>query len=86
MLTKITIAIATALIVGMASVAMAAENSSGEQKGGYREFGSGGFATSGLNDIYHPHSAAACKKAYPKSYDPSTMTFLGKDGQRHPCP
>jgi len=33
-----------------------------------------------------PNSAAACKKTYPKSYDPSTMTFVGKDGKRHPCP
>ena len=57
-----------------------------EPKGGYRELGPGGFATSGINDVYHPNSAAACKKAYPKSYDPATMTFVGKDGARHPCP
>ena len=83
MMTKTTIAVTTALILGMASAAFAQQN---EPRGGYRELGPGGFATSGLNDVYHPNSAAACKKAYPKSYDPSTMTFVGKDGQRHPCP
>ncbi len=83
MLTKTTIAFMAALILGTASAAMA---QSGEQKGGFRESGAGAFSTQGVNDIYHPDSAAKCKRAYPKSYDPSTMTFLGKDGQRHPCP
>lgn len=86
MLTRTTIALATALILGAASAAMAADNNSGYQGGGFRESGAGGFATQGINDIYHPDSAAKCKRAYPKSYDPATMTFLGRDGQRHPCP
>jgi hypothetical protein len=86
MLTKTTIAIATALILGMASAALAAENSSGDPKGGFRESGAGAFSQQGINDIYHPDSAGKCKRAYPKSYDPSTMTFVGKDGRRHPCP
>ena len=83
MMTRTTIAVATALILGMASTSFAQQS---EPKGGYRELGPGGFATSGINDVYHPNSAAACKKAYPKSYDPATMTFVGKDGARHPCP
>lgn len=29
--------------------------------------------------------AASCASRY-KSYDPATGTFLGRDGQRHPCP
>jgi hypothetical protein len=84
-LTKTTIALTAALILGTASAAMAASDAS-EQKGGYREQGPGGFAQQGINDVFHPNSAAACRKAYPKSYDPSTMTFVGKDGKRHPCP
>jgi uncharacterized membrane protein len=84
MLTKITIALATALILSTASAAMAANDE--HDRGGYRELGPGGFAQQGLNDVFHPNSAAACKKAYPKSYDPSTMTFVGRDGKRHPCP
>lgn len=80
MLTRIVLA--TALILATAPAFAA----SGEQTGGFRESGAGAFSTQGINDIYHPDSAAKCKKAYPKSYDPSTMTFLGKDGVRHPCP
>ncbi|MBO0751446.1 MAG: BA14K family protein [Bradyrhizobiaceae bacterium] len=30
-------------------------------------------------------AAASCASRY-KSYDPATGTFLGHDGQRHPCP
>lgn len=30
-------------------------------------------------------SVAYCARRY-KSYDPSTGTFLGNDGMRHPCP
>jgi hypothetical protein len=85
MLTKITIALAVALIFGTASGVLA-QSKEGDQRGGYRETGAGGFAQQGINDVFHPNSAAACRKAYPKSYDPSTMTFVGKDGKRHPCP
>jgi BA14K-like protein len=83
MLTKTTIALTAALILGTGSLALA---QSGEQKGGFRELGPGGASTGGINDVFHANSAAACKKAYPKSYDPSTMTYLGKDGKRHACP
>jgi hypothetical protein len=30
-------------------------------------------------------SAAYCMQRY-KSYDPASGTYLGYDGQRHPCP
>jgi hypothetical protein len=30
-------------------------------------------------------AVASCARRY-KSYDPSSGTFLGNDGQRHPCP
>jgi hypothetical protein len=83
MLTKMTIALATALILGVASAAMAANEN--DQKGGARTFGGpGGGATQGVNATYHPNAAATCAKKY-KSYDPSDMTYLGKDGKRHPC-
>ena len=85
MLTKTTIALATVLILGTASVGFA-QNKEGQQGGGYRESGAGAFSTQGINPIYHADSASKCQKAYPKSYDPSTMTFVGKDGKRHPCP
>ena len=83
MLSKTAITLATALILGVASAAMAANEN--DQKGGARTFGGpGGGATEGVNSAYHPNAAAACAKKY-KSYDPSNMTYLGKDGQRHPC-
>ena len=81
MLTKTMIALSAALILGTASAVLA---QSGEQKGGYRELGPGGAATQGINSAFHPQTAAACAKKY-KSYDPSDMTYLGKDGKRHPC-
>ena len=83
MLTKTTIALATALILGAASAAMAGNEN--EQKGGARTFGAPGIgATSGINPAQHPNAAAACAKKY-KSYDASDMTYLGKDGKRHAC-
>ena len=33
----------------------------------------------------HPAEIAACAKRF-RSYDPYTMTYLGYDGRRHPCP
>jgi BA14K-like protein len=83
MLTKTAIAFATALTLGIASVALAAPDT--DQKGGARTFGGpGGGATQGVNSAYHANAAVVCSKKY-KSYDSSDMTFLGKDGQRHPC-
>jgi hypothetical protein len=84
MLTKSTIALVCALGFAVGSAAMAAPDT--DQKGGYRESGAGAFATQGINPVYHKDSATKCQRNYPKSYDASTMTFLGRDGQRHPCP
>jgi hypothetical protein len=64
MLTKTAILLAMAFTLGIASVALAANE----------------------NDTPAFHKAAAAKCAKLKSYDPSDMTFLGKDGKRHPCP
>ena len=83
MLTKTTLALATALALGIASVALAA-NENDSQPGGYRELGPGGAATQGVNPAFHKAAAAKCAKL--KSYDASDMTFLGKDDKRHPCP
>jgi len=80
MLTKI--ALAAALVLGAASFATAADND--QSNGGYRSFGPGGAATTGINAAQHPRAAAACAKL--RSYDASTMTYVGNDGKRHPCP
>ena len=83
MLTKTAITLATALILGVASAALAANEN--DQKGGARTYGGPGVgATQGINSAYHPGAAATCAKKY-KSYDPSDMTYLGKDGKRHSC-
>jgi hypothetical protein len=84
MLTKTTLALGTALALGIASVALAANEN--DQPGGYRELGPGSAATQGVNPAFHKAAAAKCAKLYKSSYDPSDMTFLGKDGKRHPCP
>jgi hypothetical protein len=85
MLTKTTLALAAAFVLA-ASAAVAGSNSEANPTGGYRESGAGAFATQGINPIYHVDSAAKCQKAFPKTYDPATMTFVGSDGVRHPCP
>ena len=83
MLTKTAIALATALVLGTAATALAAPDT--DQSGGARTFGAPGQgATQGVNSAVHPRAAAACAKKY-KSYDPSDMTYLGKDGKRHSC-
>jgi hypothetical protein len=84
MMVKIAIAFTAALSLGVASMALAANES--DTPGGYRELGPGGAATSGINPAYHSAAAAKCAKQHKASYDPSDMTFLGKDGKRHPCP
>ena len=81
MLTKTAVTLATALILGAASVALADND---EPNYGSRSFGNGGYATQGVNPAFHARAAANCAQRY-KSFDPSTMTFLGKDGKRHPC-
>jgi len=84
MLTKTAIALATALVLGIASAALANDNDP-KGDGGARTFGAPGVgATQGINSAFHPNAAAACAKKY-KSYDPSDMTYLGKDGKRHAC-
>jgi len=89
MLIRTTIAVTAALVLSAASIALAgqrgADPAEPSESGGYRAFGPGGYATSGVNAAVHPHAAAACAKKY-KTYDPSTMTFIGADGLRHPCP
>jgi hypothetical protein len=82
MLTKTAIPLAMAFTLGIASVALAANEN--DTPGGYRELGPGGAATQGVNPAFHKAAAVKCAKF--KSYDPSDMTFLGKDGKRHPCP
>lgn len=84
MLTKTAIALATAFVLGIAATAMAGPDT--DPNGGHRESAGGTFATQGINPVFHQDSAKKCMKNYPKSYDPSTMTFLGRDGARHPCP
>jgi hypothetical protein len=86
MFTKTTIALATGLALATSVAFAAGSNTDANPSGGYRESGAGSFATQGINPVYHPDSATKCKRAYPRSYDPSTMTFVGRDGQRHPCP
>jgi hypothetical protein len=83
MLTKTTIALVAALTLGVASAALAANENDGPN-GGYRLFGPGGGATQGINAADHAQAAGVCARKY-KSYDPTTMTYLGKDGVRHPC-
>jgi hypothetical protein len=83
MLTKTVMTLATALILGVGSAALAANEN--DQKGGARAYGAPGVgATSGINSAYHANAAATCAKKY-KSYDPSDMTYLGRDGKRHSC-
>jgi hypothetical protein len=88
MLTKTTmLALASALSLGMAAAALAADT---DQKGGYREEGAGGVITEGVNPAYHESmhkpggDAAACEQRF-KTYDAATGTFEGADGKRHPC-
>jgi BA14K-like protein len=83
MLIKTTIAIATAFVLGTASLALAANEN--DTSGGSRTFGNGGYAPTGVNPAFHPRAASACALKY-KTYDPATMTFVGADGLRHPCP
>jgi hypothetical protein len=45
-----------------------------------------GYAPGAGDDAGGPADAAAyCAQRY-RSYDPNSGTFLGNDGQRHPCP
>jgi hypothetical protein len=85
MLTKTAIALATALTLGISSMALAANENDGDT-GGARTFGAPGQgATQGVNSADHPKAAVACAEKF-KGYDPSDMTYLGADGKRHVCP
>jgi hypothetical protein len=87
MLTKTAISLVTAITLGAAGVALAADT---DQKGGFREEGPGGVVTDGVNPAYHESmhkpggDAATCEKRF-NTYDPTSGTFLGVDGKRHPC-
>jgi hypothetical protein len=59
MLTKI--ALATALVVGAASAAVAATEN--EPTGGYRLLGPGGVVTDGVNPVFHPSMRADARNA-----------------------
>ena len=45
----------------------------------------GGPAYGGGGPAYGGGDAGSCAQRY-RSYDPASGTFLGYDGQRHPCP
>jgi hypothetical protein len=52
MLTKSIVTLAASIVLATASVAMAAEND--DTPGGFRELGSGGTVTQGVNPVDHP--------------------------------
>jgi BA14K-like protein len=87
MLTKTAISLVTALTLGTACAALAADT---DPKGGFREEGPGGVVTDGVNPAYHESmhkpggDAVACEKRF-NTYDHVSGTFLGEDGKRHPC-
>jgi hypothetical protein len=63
----------------------------------YGYYGGPGYYAPGYDDGYYDDGAVAidagpggddagyCAQRY-KSYDPASGTYLGYDGQRHPCP
>jgi len=63
---------------------------------GYANYGYPGYPNYGYNSGYAntaytwggsggEHAAAYCAQRF-KSYDPASGTYLGRDGQRRPCP
>jgi hypothetical protein len=63
---------------------------------GYANYGYPGYPNTGFNSGYANTSyapggaggqdtAAYCAQRF-KSYDPASGTYLGRDGQRRPCP
>jgi hypothetical protein len=60
MLTKISLA--AALAIGTAGAALANDNDG--YTGGYRELGSGGAVTDGVNPVYHPSMRTGASNAY----------------------
>jgi hypothetical protein len=64
MLTKIAlteIALAAALAIGTAGAALADNDG---YTGGFRELGSGGVVTDGVNPVYHPSMRTGASNAY----------------------
>jgi hypothetical protein len=64
MSTKSSIALAVALVVGAASAALAADD---KDNSGFRELGSGGSVTQGVNPVDHPSISGAPKQAQPRT-------------------
>jgi hypothetical protein len=64
MLTKTGMALAAALIVGAASAALAADE---KESGGFRQLGSGGTVTDGVNPADHPSISGAPRQAQPRT-------------------
>jgi hypothetical protein len=48
-------------------------------------YDTGYYGSSYYGSSYNPDATAYCSQRY-KSYDPSSGTYLGYDGARHPCP
>ena len=70
MLTRIVLA--TALTIGVASVALAANEN--DQTGGYRELGPGGVVTDGVNPVFHRSLRAHGGNAYGYVPAPASRT------------
>ena len=64
MLTKTSIALAAALVFGATSAALAADD---KETGGFRELGSGGNVTQGVNPVDHPSISGAPRQAAPRT-------------------
>lgn len=45
----------------------------------------GAMAAQPARPAVSPDAVAYCARRY-RSYDPQSMTYLGRDGYRHPCP
>jgi len=45
----------------------------------------GAMAAQPAQPAVNPDAIAWCARRY-RSYDPQSMTYLGRDGYRHPCP
>jgi BA14K-like protein len=86
MFSKTKIVVAATLMLGIASAARAAGD---EINGGFRELASGAVVNDGINPVYHRSLAgstlAACESRYKSSFDPVTLTYVGRDGKHHPC-
>jgi hypothetical protein len=63
MFTKLKIALATALVLGAASAALASNENDGDT-GGYRRLGPGGIVTDGVNPVFHPSMRGTAGSAY----------------------